>query len=179
MIAEAGGGFEERFGCGAAFDEVIDGGLRGTEAIGGLDGFGGLDFVFALGNVRDDACVNGGDIAAGNGRGFHDAGFDQATDVVFGGGDVFHTFGNGPAVGSGFEVPLRGRETPGSVEDVFLGGLEIGEGLIFLGWGDILGPRGVREEERTNERESDTGFSEHFESSLPYLNYREAAECLW
>jgi len=120
VIAKSGGGLEEIFGGGAAFDEVIDGGLRRAETVGGLDGFGSLEFGFALRDVGDDAGVDGGDVTAGNGRGFHDAGFDGAADVVLSGGDVFHAFGDGPAVGSGFEVPLGGGEALGGVEDVFL-----------------------------------------------------------
>jgi hypothetical protein len=146
VIAEAGCGLEEIFGGGAACDEVVDGGLRGAEAVGGLNGFGSLDFVFALGNVGDDAGVNGGDVATGDGGGFHDAGFDQATDVVFGGGDVLHAFGDGPTVGSGFEVPLCGREAPGGVEDVFLCGFEIGECFVLFGRCDFLSAHRAREE---------------------------------
>ena len=124
MIAKAGGGLEEIFCGGAAFDEVVDGSLRGAEAVGGLDGFGGLEFDFALRDVGNDAGVDGGDVTAGNGWSFHYPGFDGAADVVFGGGDVFHALGDRPAIGSGFEVPLGGGEALGGVEDVFLGGFE-------------------------------------------------------
>jgi hypothetical protein len=179
VVTEAGRGLEESFGCGAAFDEVVDGGLRRAEAVGGLYRFGRLDFVLALGDVGDDPGVNCGDVAAWDGGSFHDTGFDQAADVVFGGGDVFHAFGDGPAIGSGFEVPLGGGEAPGSVEDVFFSGFEICESFVFFGWGNFLGAGGEREEERTDECESDTGFSDHFESSLAFLKFGEAAECRW
>jgi len=150
VIAEASGGLEEIFGGGAAFDEVVDGGLRRAEAVGGLDGFGSLYFILAFGNVGDDAGVDGGDVAAGDSGGFHDTVFNGAADVVFGGGDVFHAFGDGPTVGSGFEVPLGGGKALGGVEDVLFGGFEIGEGFFFFGRGDFLSARDESEEKRTD-----------------------------
>ena len=168
VVAETGRGLEEIFRCGAAFDEVVDSGLGRAEAVGGLDGFGSLDFGFALGDVGDDAGVNGSDVPPGCGRGFHYPGFDEAADEVFGGGDVFHALGDGPAIGGGFEVPLSGREVFGGVEDVFFAGFEIGESFVFLGRGEFLSARGEREGERADYRESDAAFSDHGGSSLPF-----------
>src|SRR5215470_11789891 len=135
VIAEARSGFEEVLGLGAAGDEVVDGGLRRPEAVVGLDFGGGLDFIFARGDVGDDTCLNGGGVAPRSGGGLHDAGFHHAQDEIFGGGDVLHAFGDGPAIGGGLEVPLRGREALGGVEDAPLGRFEVGEGLFFVGGG--------------------------------------------
>ena len=58
---------------------------------------------------------------------------------------MFHAFGDGPAVGSRFEVPLRGGKIFGGFEDVFFRGFEIDEGFVFFGRGDFLSARGERE----------------------------------
>lgn len=145
VIAKAGSGLEETFGGGAAFDEVVDGALRRAEPVGWLDGFGSLDFIFAFGDVGDDASVDGGDVATGDGGGFHDAVFDGSANVVFCGGNVFHAFGDGPAVGSRFEVPLRGGKIFCGFENVFFRGFEIDEGFVFFGRRDFLSARGERE----------------------------------
>ena len=88
---------------------------------------------FACGNVFDDGGVNGDDVAAGSGGSNHHFFNDDAADVVFGGGDVLHAFGDGPAVGCGLEIPLSGGKAGGGVEDIFLGGLEILDGFVFVG----------------------------------------------
>jgi hypothetical protein len=137
--------------------------LRSAEAVGGLERFGSLEFGLALRDVGDNGGVDGGDVAPGCGRGFHYAGFDGAANEVFGGGDVFHAFGDGPAIGSGFEVPLGGGKIFGGIEDIFFGGFEIGESFVFLGRGEFLSARGEREGERADYRESDAAFSDHGE----------------
>ena len=101
----------------------------------GLIGSGAWALGFARGNVFDDGGVNGDDVAAGSGGGKHNCFDDDAADVVFGGGDVFHAFGDGPAIGSGLEIPLSGRKAGGGVEDIFFGGLEILDGFVFVGLG--------------------------------------------
>lgn len=150
MIAEASCGLGKSLGGDAAFDEIVDGSLGRAKAVGGLDGFRGLEFMAAIGNARDDAGVDGGDVATGNGGCFHYARFNRATDVVFRGGDVLHAYGDGPAVGGRFEVPLGGGEAFGGVEDVFFCGFEIGEGFSFFILGDFLSASGEREGERTD-----------------------------
>src|SRR5208337_4780113 len=100
------------------------------------------DLGLARGNVFEDASINGGYIATGSRRGFHDAVDNVIADEVFGGGDVLHAFGDGPAIGGRLEIPLGGREARGGVEDIFFGGFEILEGFVFFGLGEFLGASG-------------------------------------
>src|SRR5208282_2378455 len=104
---------------------MLDGAFGRAITIGGLDRVGGLDFSLARGNVFEDGGVDGGDVTTGSRRGFHDAVDDVIADEVFGGSDVLHAFGDGPAIGCGLEIPLGGREAFGGVEDIFFGGFEI------------------------------------------------------
>jgi len=148
VIAEAGSGFEEVPGFGAALQEMIDGTLRGAEAVVGLDRLRSLDFVGAIFDTDDDGGVNPLNIAAWSGGSLHDVVGDIAANEVFGSGDVFHAFGDGPAVRSGFEVPLSVGEPLGGVENVFLGGLQEFESFCEISIGELLSPGGHRTTQR-------------------------------
>jgi hypothetical protein len=63
---------------------------------------------------------------------------------------VFHAFGDGAAIGSGLKVPLSGGETFCGLEDVFLGGLEIGQSFLFFGLVNFLGAGGESEKESSD-----------------------------
>jgi hypothetical protein len=142
VIAETGCVPEEAFGFGAAFEEVIDRVLRRTEAVGGLDGFRGLNLVRAVFHIGDDGGIDFGGVAIGSGRGEHYFFSDHAADVVFGSGDVLHAFGDGPFFGGHFEIPLRGRKAFGGSEDIFLAGFEKVQGFAEIGLGELLSPGG-------------------------------------
>jgi hypothetical protein len=152
VIAQARCVFDEGFGFGAAFDEVVDRALRGAEAVVGFDFIRSLDFGFAGGNVFDDGCVDGNDVAIWGGGGQHYFFYDYAANVVFGSGNVFHAFSNGPTIRSGFEVPLRRREILGGLEDVFFGGFEVLDGFVSIGLGQLLSAdSGTEETQSENE----------------------------
>src|SRR5208283_5266397 len=169
VIAQAGRGLQKFLGGGAAFHKMLDGGFGRAISIGGLDRFGSLDFGFARGNVFDDGGVDGNDVTTGDGRGFHYAVGDVLADEIFGGSDVLHTFGDGPAIGTGLEIPLGGGEALGGVEDVLFGGFEVFEGFVFFGLGEFLGADGECGQECDGQDEDDGARFAHGGGSLPFL----------
>lgn len=55
---------------------------------------------------------------------------------------VFHTCGDGPAIRSGFEIPLRGAEVFAGVADVPLRGFEVLNSFIPFGLSEFVGAGG-------------------------------------
>lgn len=127
---------------GAAIDEVVDGALWRSEAVGGLERIRSLNLGGTVRDAGQNAGVDHSDVAAGSGGGDHHFFNDHATDKVFGGSDVLHALSNGPSIGSRFEVPLSWREILGGVEDHLFAGFEQLKGLFFVGLSEFLSADG-------------------------------------
>lgn len=65
------------------------------------------------------------EVAPGNGRRRHHFFHHHPANVVFRGGDVLDALGDGPAIGSGLEIPLRFRKTFRRLQDTFLRAFKI------------------------------------------------------
>ena len=132
VIAQTRRGLHEILGFGAAFDEVFQGTVGRAEAIRGNQRFRCLGFLRAVWDHGHHAIVNFLCVAAGDSRGHHYFFRVHAANVVFGGGEVLNALRDGPTIWSGFEIPLRFRETFGGIQDALLRFLEILDRAILF-----------------------------------------------
>lgn len=114
---------EDLLGWEFAFGADFDGGLRFAGA-GGHDAFEELGFALGLGFPLG---VGGGGESA----------FDVLVEPGFGAHDVFGDEGDGPAFGTGLEVPLFGSEVLGGGAELGAGVFEEGDELLAFVVGDL------------------------------------------
>jgi hypothetical protein len=97
VVAESGSVFEKFLRVGAALDEVVDGTLWRSEAVGGLERIRSLNFGGTVRDAGQNAGVDHSDVAAGSGGGDHHFFNDHATDKIFGGSSRYDADSEAPA----------------------------------------------------------------------------------
>src|ERR1041384_1185799 len=107
--------------------------IRRTKPVRGFQRLWGLGLVAAVGKLGNDGIIERLYIFSFVARWrFHHILRDVAADVVLGSRDGFHDFSHGPAVGSGFEVPLSGGKSLGGVDHALLSALQVLHSLVFV-----------------------------------------------
>src|ERR1051325_432895 len=107
--------------------------IRRTKPVRGFQRLWGLGLVAAVGKFGDDRIIQRLYIfSLGTRWSFHDFFRDISANKIFRSGNMFHHFGYGPTVWSGFEVPLRGGKSLGGVDHALLSALQVLHSLVFV-----------------------------------------------